>query len=65
MWSDLLALDGVFGSFGMHPHNARYYNDRLENTIISILKEQPKAVAWGEIGLGLFYPTIVTIAVMQ
>ena len=56
IWPDLLALDGVFGAFGIHPHNARYYNARLEDAIVHILTEQPKAVAWGEIGLGLLHP---------
>jgi len=51
MWGELLAMEGVYGSFGIHPHNSKYYNDRLEETIISIIKEQPKAIAWGEIGL--------------
>lgn len=50
IWEDLLGEEGVWGTFGMHPHNAKYYNDELETKIISCL-EHPRAVAVGECGL--------------
>jgi len=34
----------------MHPHNAKYYSDQIEERIVECLKH-PKAVAWGETGL--------------
>jgi len=49
-WQDHLALDNVYGVFGMHPHNAKYYNDQVEERIVECL-QHPKAVAWGETGL--------------
>jgi len=49
-WEQLLAMDTVYGAFGCHPHNAKYYNDSLVGKIINCL-QHPKAVAWGEIGL--------------
>eukprot|EP00112_Aurelia_sp_Birch-Aquarium-sp1_P006334 Seg1701.8 transcript_id=Seg1701.8/GoldUCD/mRNA.D3Y31 product="putative deoxyribonuclease TATDN2" protein_id=Seg1701.8/GoldUCD/D3Y31 len=50
LWEDLLKEDGVWGTFGMHPHNAKHYNDDFEAKIISCLSH-PKAVALGECGL--------------
>jgi Tat protein secretion system quality control protein TatD with DNase activity len=41
----------LLGAFGMHPHNAKYYTDVLEERIIECLKDE-KSVALGEIGLG-------------
>lgn len=49
-WRDVLAEEGVWGTFGCHPHNAKYYNDDLEAKIIQCL-EHPKAIALGEVGL--------------
>lgn len=50
IWEQLLDEDGVWGTFGMHPHNAKYYNDEFEAKITSCLSH-PKAVAVGECGL--------------
>eukprot|EP01083_Nonionella_stella_P298062 1011974_1 len=49
-WPDHLKHSGIFGAFGMHPHNAQYYSDALEERIIECLQHE-KAVALGEIGL--------------
>ena len=49
-WPDLLEEDKVWAAFGMHPHNAKYYNDSIEEKIIEALSH-PRAVAWGEMGL--------------
>jgi len=53
MWNELLGIDGVYGAFGIHPHNASYYDDQVEGRIFECLKH-PKAVAWGECGLDYF-----------
>ena len=47
---DLLEHDQVWGAFGFHPHNAKYYNDFLEYKLCERL-QHPKAIALGEIGL--------------
>lgn len=47
---EILQDDKVWGTFGFHPHNAKYYNDQLEERLIERLAH-PKAVALGEIGL--------------
>lgn len=49
-WEELLKQDKVWGTFGIHPHNAQYYNDKLEAKINTCLSH-PKCVAYGEIGL--------------
>ena len=50
IWESLLEEKGVWGTFGVHPHNAKYYNDELEAKVISCLSH-PRAIAVGECGL--------------
>jgi TatD DNase family protein len=47
--------DDVFASLGVHPHDARLFNDAAEQKILSLIKQSPKIVAWGEIGLDYHY----------
>eukprot|EP01111_Echinosteliopsis_oligospora_P011274 TRINITY_DN3683_c0_g1_i1.p1 TRINITY_DN3683_c0_g1~~TRINITY_DN3683_c0_g1_i1.p1 ORF type:complete len:240 (-),score=59.56 TRINITY_DN3683_c0_g1_i1:158-877(-) len=49
-WRDQLELPDVYGAFGIHPHNAKYYTDQLEERITEAILH-PKAVGWGETGL--------------
>ncbi len=44
----------VYGAFGIHPHDAEAYTNDIENNIIAALSE-PKALAWGEMGLDYHY----------
>ena len=46
--------DPVFGTQGIHPHDAEGYNDAVEQMIINNLDEA-KILAVGEIGLDYFY----------
>jgi TatD DNase family protein len=50
----LLKEDTVYGAFGIHPHEAKYYDDRLESQLVDVM-EYPKVVAWGETGLDYHY----------
>ncbi|GBN85875.1 Putative deoxyribonuclease TATDN2, partial [Araneus ventricosus] len=50
MWQKLLAHEKVWGAFGVHPKNAKEYNRKIENYLISALNH-PKVKALGEIGL--------------
>ena len=50
IWKELLAEDRVWGTFGVHPHNAVYYDDELEVKLIQCL-EHEKSLAVGEMGL--------------
>jgi len=53
-WVEQLSIPNVWGAFGIHPHNAKYYTDKVEERIIECLNH-PKAVAWGECGLDFHY----------
>ena len=44
----------VFASVGVHPHDAKLYDDTAETHLIELAKRE-KVVAWGEIGLDYFY----------
>ena len=44
----------VFASVGVHPHDAKLYDDKAENHLIELAKNE-KVVAWGEIGLDYYY----------
>ncbi len=50
----LLQNDGVYGSFGLHPHDCRLWDTDLENRLLAALKH-PKCMAYGEIGLDYHY----------
>jgi TatD DNase family protein len=61
IWPDLLseANSGVWASFGIHPHNSKYYHTQdLEEKVLKSI-EHEKCVAFGEIGLdyGLHSPS--------
>lgn len=47
--------ENVFASVGVHPHDARLYDDRAENNLIELVKSSSKVIAWGEIGLDYYY----------
>jgi len=46
--------DGVFASVGVHPHDAKLFDDRAEQHLIELTKSE-KVIAWGEIGLDYYY----------
>lgn len=46
--------NGVFFTVGVHPHEAKDFNTQIENEMAS-LKDHPKCVAVGEIGLDYYY----------
>ena len=49
-YNDVLSEEGVWGTFGLHPHNAAWFTDDLLDLMKSA-NSHPKSVAWGEIGL--------------
>ncbi len=51
---ELMKNDDVYGAFGIHPHDAKEYNDALEQKLSECMAH-PKCLAWGEIGLDYFY----------
>lgn len=46
--------ENVFASVGVHPHDAKLYDDSAEETLTNLTKSE-KVIAWGEIGLDYYY----------
>lgn len=47
--------ENVFASVGVHPHDAKLYDDEAENILVNLIKSSEKVIAWGEIGLDYYY----------
>lgn len=47
--------ENVFASIGVHPHDAKEYDEIAETHLIDLVKSSKKVIAWGEIGLDYFY----------
>lgn len=47
--------ENVFASVGVHPHDAKEYDDKAESHLIDLVKGSEKVIAWGEIGLDFYY----------
>jgi TatD DNase family protein len=45
----------IYGSVGIHPHDASEYSDETEQRLINLIKLSEKMIAWGEIGLDFYY----------
>lgn len=51
---ELIKKEGIYAIFGIHPHDAKSFDDELVNYIRDVMKH-PKAIAIGEIGLDYYY----------
>ena len=47
--------ENVYASVGVHPHDAKTFDEKAETRLIRLAKESPKIIAWGEIGLDFYY----------
>ena len=47
--------ENVFASVGVHPHDAKLYDDQAEGHLIGLIRSSEKVIAWGEIGLDFYY----------
>ncbi len=47
--------ENVYASVGVHPHDAKLYDDKAEDHLIGLVRSSPKVIAWGEIGLDYYY----------
>jgi TatD DNase family protein len=47
--------EGVYAAAGVHPHDARLYDDEAEGRIRRLASGGGRFVAWGEIGLDYYY----------
>ena len=60
--------DNVYASVGVHPHDAKLYDDAAEKHLVDLIKSNKKVIAWGEIGLDFYYdhsPRDVQIAIFR
>src|ERR1051325_3149967 len=47
--------ENVFAAVGIHPHDARLFDERASHRIHSLIEQSPRVIAWGEIGLDYHY----------
>lgn len=47
--------DEIYTAVGVHPHDARFYDDNADDLIRKLLSSGIRMVAWGEIGLDFHY----------
>ncbi len=47
--------DNVYTALGVHPHDARLFDDRAEQKLGQLIRQGPRVIAWGEIGLDFHY----------
>jgi TatD DNase family protein len=47
--------DDVYASVGVHPHDAKLYDDAAEEHLTGLVRSSRKVIAWGEIGLDYYY----------
>src|ERR1051325_10679847 len=46
--------ENIFTAIGVHPHDARLYDDETEEKIKTLIRSE-RVLAWGEIGLDFHY----------
>lgn len=49
------AHENIYAAIGVHPHDARLYDDAAEAKINELMAQNSKVIAWGEIGLDYHY----------
>jgi TatD DNase family protein len=47
--------EGVYASVGVHPHDARLYDEEAERRLLELVRRGARLIAWGEIGLDYHY----------
>jgi TatD DNase family protein len=58
----------VYAAVGVHPHDARLFDEKAEQRLTNLLKQSQRVIAWGEIGLDFHYdnsPRDVQMKVFQ
>ncbi|HEV2764962.1 MAG TPA: TatD family hydrolase [Pyrinomonadaceae bacterium] len=48
-------FEDVWAAVGVHPHDARLFDDAAAERLRSLVRRSPRVVAWGEIGLDYHY----------
>jgi TatD DNase family protein len=47
--------EGIYGAIGVHPHDAKLFDDAAEKRLRDLARQSSRVVAWGEIGLDYHY----------
>lgn len=47
--------ESIYAAIGVHPHDAKLFDDRAEQRLIDLLRQSKRVIAWGEIGLDYHY----------
>ncbi|HSQ23480.1 MAG TPA: TatD family hydrolase [Pyrinomonadaceae bacterium] len=47
--------DEIYAAVGVHPHDAKLFDDAAEERLLGLVKKSRRVVAWGEIGLDYHY----------
>jgi TatD DNase family protein len=45
----------IYAAIGVHPHDARLFDDGAERLLLSLVEQSKRVIAWGEIGLDYHY----------
>src|SRR5260221_8682880 len=45
----------VYAAVGVHPHDAKLFDDAAEQRLLSLAQKSERVIAWGEIGLDYHY----------
>jgi TatD DNase family protein len=45
----------VFAAIGVHPHDAKLFDDQAEQRLVDLAQKSKRVIAWGEIGLDYHY----------
>lgn len=45
----------IYAAIGVHPHDAKLFDDAAENRLVNLVKQSRRVIAWGEIGLDYHY----------
>ena len=47
--------ESIYAAVGVHPHDAKLFDEAAETRLINLVKQSERVVAWGEIGLDYHY----------
>jgi len=47
--------EGVYAAVGVHPHDAKLFDDTAERYLLDLVRQSKRVIAWGEIGLDYHY----------
>src|SRR5882762_6387819 len=45
----------IYAAIGVHPHDAKLFDERAEYKLLNLAKQSRRVIAWGEIGLDYHY----------